>query len=149
MEAGVRVATFGMSDRCDIQAIDLQRTDGGMAFHLRDQFSQWGLPIVGSHNVENALAAITCAWAYGVSLSLVRERLQSFQAVPLRSEVVRCEGLTILNDCYNANPLSVARALETLKALKARRRVAIVGDMLELGAYAPSAHRWRHGIPPA
>ncbi|MBI4341488.1 MAG: UDP-N-acetylmuramoyl-tripeptide--D-alanyl-D-alanine ligase [Candidatus Omnitrophica bacterium] len=141
VEEGARIATFGTTDRCDIQALDLQRGAAGMAFRLRDHVSQWQLPIVGSHNVENALAAITCAWAYGVPLSLIRERLRSFVPVPLRSEVVRCEKLTILNDCYNANPLSFARALETLRALEVRRHVAIVGDMLELGTYAPSAHQ--------
>ena len=66
---------------------------------------------------------------------------QISSSVPMRSQVVRCNGLTILNDCYNANPLSFARALETLRDLAVRRKVAIVGDMLELGDYAPSAHQ--------
>ncbi len=141
LEEGVRVVTFGATPRCDIQAMDIQRHVQGMAVRLRDQFSQWAVPLVGYHNVENALAAVACAWACGVPLSLAKERLLSFQPMPLRSQVVRCDGLTILNDCYNANPLSFARALETLRDLEARRRVAIVGDMLELGSYAPAAHQ--------
>ena len=72
---------------------------------------------------------------------MTKERLHSFEPMPLRSQVVRCNGLTILNDCYNANPLSFARALETLRDLQTRRKVAIVGDMLELGEYASSAHQ--------
>lgn len=141
MEPGVRVACFGTTDRCDIQAMDMQRSGESMTFRLRDQYHQWQLPMVGLHNIENTLAAIACGWAYGLSLSVIRERLRSFEAVPLRSEVLHCEGLTILNDCYNANPLSFARALETLRAIEVSRRVAIVGDMLELGAYAPAAHQ--------
>ena len=141
LEEGVRVVTFGATDRCDIQALDIQRHVQGMALRLRDQFSQWAVPLVGYHNVENALAAVACAWACGVPLSVAKERILSFEPIPLRSQVVRCHGLTILNDCYNANPLSFARALETLRDLEARRRVAIVGDMLELGSYAPSAHQ--------
>ena len=136
-----RVVTFGTTDRCDIQALDIQRLEQGMAVRLRDHCSQWTIPLVGVHNVENVLAAVACAWASGIPLSFARERLASFEPVPLRSEVVRCHGLTILNDCYNANPLSFARALETLRDLEARRKIAIVGDMLELGAYAPSAHQ--------
>ena len=77
----------------------------------------------------------------GVPLSVAKERLVSFAPIPMRSQLLRCNGLTILNDCYNANPLSFARALETLRDLTARRKVAIVGDMLELGAYAEAAHQ--------
>lgn len=136
-----RVITYGMTDRCDLQVLDIQRTEQGMVFRLRDLVHQWSVPLVGYHNVENALAALACAWALGYPLSAARERLEQFTAVPLRSEVVRCHDLTILNDCYNANPLSFARALETLRELDVRRTVAIVGDMLELGAYASSAHQ--------
>ena len=136
-----RLVTYGTSDRCDIQAIDIQRSGQGMALRLRDHLSQWMVPLVGYHNVENALAALACAWAVGVPLSIAKERLASFEPVPLRSQVVRCNGLTILNDCYNANPLSFARALETLRDMQVRRKLAIVGDMLELGEYAPSAHQ--------
>ena len=136
-----RVVSFGTTDRCDIQALDVQRTAQGMTIRLRDQVSQWAIPLVGYHNVENALAALACAWAVGVPLSVVKARLGSFEPVPLRSQVIRCHGLTILNDCYNANPLSFARALETLRDMEVRRKIAIIGDMLELGDYAPSAHR--------
>jgi len=140
LDPRVRMVTFGSTDRCDIQALDIQRADQGMLMRLRDHFDQWLIPLVGYHNVENALAALACAWAVGIPFSVAKERLTSFKAVPLRSQVVCCDGLTILNDCYNANPLAFARALETLRDLDVRRRVAIVGDMLELGSYAASAH---------
>ena len=136
-----RLVTYGTSDRCDIQALDVQRSAQGMVLRLRDHLTQWAVPLVGYHNVENALAALACAWAVGIPLSVTRERLASFEPVPLRSQVVQCNGLTILNDCYNANPLSFARALETLRDMQVRRKLAIVGDMLELGDYAPSAHQ--------
>jgi UDP-N-acetylmuramoyl-tripeptide--D-alanyl-D-alanine ligase len=138
---GTRTVTFGTTERCDIQAVDVQRSAQGMVARLRDQVAQWAIPLVGYHNVENVLAATACAWSFGLPLSVIKERVTSFEPVPLRSEVVRCGGVTILNDCYNANPLSVARALETLCGLSVRRTVAIVGDMLELGTYAPSAHQ--------
>jgi UDP-N-acetylmuramoyl-tripeptide--D-alanyl-D-alanine ligase len=139
--AGARVVTFGSTDGCDIQALDVERAEQGMRMRLRDQAAQWTVPLIGYHNVENTLAAIACAWAAGVPLSTARQRLATFEPMPLRSQVVHCNGLTILNDCYNANPLSFARALETLRDLAVRRKVAIVGDMLELGDYAPSAHQ--------
>ncbi|MBI3320841.1 MAG: UDP-N-acetylmuramoyl-tripeptide--D-alanyl-D-alanine ligase [Candidatus Omnitrophica bacterium] len=136
-----RVVTFGTTDRCDLQALEIQRTEQGMAIRLRDHAAQWHLPLVGYHNVENALAAVACAWTVGVPVSEAKHQLKSFTPVPMRSQLVRCNGLTILNDCYNANPLSVARALETLRDLRVRRTIAIIGDMLELGAYASSAHQ--------
>ena len=141
LDPRVRRVTFGTTDRCDLQALDIQRASQGMLIRLRDQISQWAIPLVGVHNVENTLAALACAWTVGVPLSEAKQRLGSFQPVPLRSQIVRCHGLTILNDCYNANPLSFARALEMLRDLEAHRKVAIVGDMLELGPYAPSAHQ--------
>ena len=136
-----RRVTFGTNERCDLQALDIQRAGEGMVMRLRDHLGQWTVPLVGYHNVENVLAALACTWSVGVPLSSARARLGSFAPMPLRSQIVRCRGVTILNDCYNANPLSFARALETLRDLEARRKLAIVGDMLELGAYAPSAHQ--------
>ena len=141
LDPRTRVVTFGTTDRCDIQATDVQRSAQGMVVRLRDYLSPWLVPLVGYHNVENALAAVACAWTVGIPLSVAKERLLTFEAIPLRSQVMRCDGLTILNDCYNANPLSFARALETLRDMDVRRKVAIVGDMLELGTYAPSAHQ--------
>lgn len=141
LEPHVRVVTFGSTDRCDIQAQDIRRTEQGMVIRLRDHVGQWVVPMIGYHNVENALAAIAAAWAAGVPLSVAKRRLATFRPMPLRSELLHCQGLTILNDCYNANPLSFARALETLRDLSVRRKVAIVGDMLELGDFAPSAHQ--------
>ena len=141
LATGVRVAMFGTTERCDVQALIVQRCPEGMAIQLRDQPGQWVIPLIGHHNVENVLAALACTWAFGLPLSIAKERLQSFEPVPLRSQLMRGNGLTILNDCYNANPLSFARALETLRNVESRRKIVIVGDMLELGPYAPSAHQ--------
>lgn len=141
LDSRVRVVTFGSTDRCDIQALDVRRTEQGMAMRLRDHLGQWGTSLVGYHNTENALAALACTWAVGLPLSVAKKRLLSFQGVSMRSQIVRCDGLTILNDCYNANPLSVARALETLRDMTTRRKIAIMGDMLELGSFAASAHQ--------
>ena len=147
-----RMVYFGTTERCDIQALDFRRVDTpndrrvvktgeGTSMRLRDRVQEFVVPLIGHHNMENALAALTCAWVLGVPLETARARLATFPPLmPMRSEVVRCNGVTILNDCYNANPLSVARALEMLRDIGAMRRVAIVGDMLELGPYAPAAH---------
>ncbi len=140
LPVGARVVSAGTSDRSDLQAVDVQRSANGMVMRLRDLPQQWTVPLSGFHNVENAILAIACAWVMGVPLSVCRSRLATFEATAQRSEIIRCQTITILNDCYNANPLSVARALETLRDMDVRRRIAVVGDMLELGDFAPSAH---------
>ncbi len=139
---GVSIKKFGMGERCDIRAVELNSEDAqGMRMQLSDVTGMWYVPLAGAHNVENALAAIGVARYFGVPDSIIKERLKQSKVTSLRSEVLESAEVTILNDCYNANPLSCARALEVLSGLKVKRRVAVVGDMLELGAYAPSAHQ--------
>ena len=132
--------TFGTSGQCGIQAVEVRREDGGQSVRLRDAEGRFFIPLLGSHQVENTLAALACVKALGISLEAVRNRLTSFSTLPLRSQLMRGPGVLVLNDCYNANPLSFARALETLKDLDAERTVVVAGDMLELGEHAPAAH---------
>lgn len=100
------------------------------------------LRVAGRHNVANALAATAAARAVGVSLDLACRALETFVAPTMRMQRVElASGVVVLNDCYNANPGSMAAALQTLAASRAGRRFAALGEMLELGASAESAHR--------
>ena len=136
-----RVLTFGTSERCEVQGLDVRREGTGISMRVRGILGRFHLPLPGAHNVENALAALACLKALGHPLEEAQERLASCGALPLRSQVIRSNGLTIVNDCYNANPLSFARALEILRDLDVKRKVVVAGDMLELGIYAQAAHR--------
>ncbi len=133
--------TFGTSDQCGVQAVEIRRTGFGMSIRLRGVAGEFVVPLLGPHNAENMLAALACVKALRGSLDAARDRLQGFTPLPMRSELVRCNGLTVVNDCYNANPLSFARALEILKDLDVTRKVVIAGDMLELGDSAQAAHQ--------
>jgi len=100
------------------------------------------LAVPGRHNVTNALAAAATAHALGIGVDAVRAGLESFQPPGMRMEVTQLPtGVTVLNDAYNANPASMAAALRTLAASRGRRRVAVLGEMRELGAEAGPAHR--------
>jgi UDP-N-acetylmuramoyl-tripeptide--D-alanyl-D-alanine ligase len=100
------------------------------------------LGIAGRHNVANALAATAAARAIGVPLATACRALETFAAPTMRMQrVVLDSGAVVLNDCYNANPGSMAAALQTLAASRAARRFAALGEMLELGASAERAHR--------
>lgn len=129
------VVTFGEGG--EVRAADLVLGDD-----LRAQFllrSPWGdaevtLAVRGSHQVENALAAAAAALACGLDLGAVQAGLAKAALSPWRMELaVAVSGATVLNDAYNANPTSVAAALEALAALPAVRRTAVLGVMAELG----------------
>jgi UDP-N-acetylmuramoyl-tripeptide--D-alanyl-D-alanine ligase len=100
------------------------------------------LQIAGRHNVANALAATAAAQAVGVPLDAACTALEAFTAPTMRMQrMTLASGAVVLNDCYNANPGSMAAALQTLAASHAARRIAALGEMLELGAAADRAHR--------
>ena len=100
-------------------------------------------PLLGRYNVYNALAASAVAFALGIELDLIKRRLSSFKPLDLHMQLINFnKGIKILNDSYNASPLSVKSALETFaEAAQNNRKIAILGDMLELGEEADFYHR--------
>jgi UDP-N-acetylmuramoyl-tripeptide--D-alanyl-D-alanine ligase len=99
------------------------------------------LVIPGIVNVYNALAAASVANELGMEGQEIKRGLESFHGVPMRLAVKEVSGALVINDVYNANPSSMLEALKELIRLKRRRAIAVLGDMLELGPYAVSAHR--------
>ena len=100
------------------------------------------LGVAGRHQVENALAAAAAGLAVGASVDDVATGLAQARLSPLRMALARApSGAVVLNDAYNANPASMAAALRALAALPARRRLAFLGTMAELGERAAADHR--------
>jgi UDP-N-acetylmuramoyl-tripeptide--D-alanyl-D-alanine ligase len=138
-----RVVTFG--DGGDVRAEALSLDD-----ELRPSFllvSDWGTEEVrldarGAHMVDNALAAATAALLCEVPLDALPDALARAAMSPWRMELVRLpSGARLINDAYNASPTSMAAALRSLAALPARRRVAVLGYMAELGPESDTEHR--------
>jgi UDP-N-acetylmuramoyl-tripeptide--D-alanyl-D-alanine ligase len=96
----------------------------------------------GAHNAQNALAAATVGLFFRVPAARVQKALSSFTAASKRMQIMRLDGVTILNDTYNANPDSVLAAFQTLRATSASgKKIAVLADMLELGENAIDEHR--------
>lgn len=138
-----RVVTFGAQGQ--VRAVEVTVDDDLVpTFRL---VSPWGEAVVrlgarGEHLVSSALAAASAALAVGVPLADVVAGLGEPQISPMRMDLQRThDGAAVLNDAYNANPLSMAAALRSLAALPATRRLAVVGVMAELGAEAEAEHR--------
>jgi len=139
------IKTFGISEASDVSASDLQRTkDGCYRFRLNVDSDSVviALPLPGRHNVMNALAASAAAIAAGASLQAVREGLQSLQSVGGRLQIKQGDnGVTVIDDTYNANPASLQAALEVLIGSGDGEKILVLGDMGELGDLAEGLHR--------
>jgi len=138
------VTWFGLDAAADYRAVDV--VDGGLegvrcVLVGPDGSAPLRLRVPGLHTVRNACAAAAVAGLHGVGIAEAAERLAAFEAPPQRGVVRRgAEGAVIVDDSYNASPASVAAALEVLAGSGAARRLAVLGDMLELGDHAADAH---------
>ncbi len=98
------------------------------------------IPVLGEHNVKNAL----CAFAVGVHYDIEPEKiiaaLEEFIPGPMRQNIIPSDGVTIINDCYNSSPSSVEAGLKTLRQISGKRKVAVLGDMLEMGELSKELH---------
>ncbi len=136
--------SFGIKNPADWVASDIsRRRGGGVSFRVKGPpgITSISLRLMGGHQVYNALAASAAASHLGVELEGIKRRLEAFQPLSMRMEVLTLgKGVTIINDAYNANPKSMESALRTLGEIKGERKIAVLGDMWELGEYAPQAH---------
>lgn len=98
------------------------------------------IKVPGVHNVYNALAAICVGLEMNIPMEKILFGIENFELTAERLEVEEYKGITVINDCYNASPDSIKAALGVLRDTKAERRVAVLGDVLEMGDYAPEAH---------
>jgi len=142
-----KLYTFGIENKSDIMACNVRmESDKGMRFTLEVQNGKSReiyFPLLGRHNIYNALAAAAAAFALGIELDLIEKGLSSFKPLDLHMQFSNFyNGIKIINDSYNASPLSVKSALETLaEVAQKNRKIAILGDMLELGEKADFYHR--------
>jgi UDP-N-acetylmuramoyl-tripeptide--D-alanyl-D-alanine ligase len=139
------VLTFGRAEHADVRVLDLALDACGRpSFTLRtaDASARVALPLVGAHQALNASAAAAAGLAAGIPLDVAAQGLATTSLSKWRMELRDLAGgVTLLNDSYNANPDSTRAALDALSAIVGGRRIAVLGEMLELGEESRAAHR--------
>lgn len=138
-----KVIFFGTASNLDIYARDIRISNEGSAFTVEAEGRSFNifLPLPGLHNILNALSVIGAALELGFTAGEITEGLAKITLSGSRLEIIDLKGVTVINDTYNANPSSVKAALEALaEVADNKRKIAVLGDMLELGEKADLFH---------
>ncbi|HIR53933.1 MAG TPA: UDP-N-acetylmuramoyl-tripeptide--D-alanyl-D-alanine ligase [Candidatus Onthovicinus excrementipullorum] len=125
-----------------VRAEEIEQTDRGLRFTIcfGDTRTPVELPCVGRHNIYNALAAFAAGVIFGIAPKDAGRALAGYIPSGMRQRVREMGGVSFIEDCYNANPDSMRAAIDTLCDIKSKRRIAVLGSMLELGRISPKAH---------
>ncbi|HTS62252.1 MAG TPA: UDP-N-acetylmuramoyl-tripeptide--D-alanyl-D-alanine ligase [Candidatus Acidoferrales bacterium] len=134
-----RTVTFGFSGDADVRAEAAAFGPEGARF--RACGVDFETPMAGRHGISNLLAAIAVAGIFGIPPGSLREAVSSFGAGKMRGERLTHDGILVWNDCYNSNPEAARSMIDVLRETPARKRIAVLGEMLELGRAAPDLHR--------
>ncbi len=138
------VLRYGIKTPADIWATDIALHERGSSFQI--QYADRGFfalktPLAGVFNIYNILAAATIGYLFHIEPAQIVSAVESFAGVPMRMEFREVNGITIICDMYNANPVSMREALRELVRISKKRSIAVLGDMLELGSEEEHAHR--------
>ena len=139
-----RVVTFGIDRDADIRAsaiVDRGVEGTSARVTARRGTVEITTPLIGRSNLANVLAAIAVAEEFGVPLEDMKSRAAHLRPAAHRGEIVRlADGVTVVDDSYNANPTATKQALDVLTVTSASRRIAVIGEMLELGDRSAELH---------
>jgi UDP-N-acetylmuramoyl-tripeptide--D-alanyl-D-alanine ligase len=139
-----KVVLYGLRTSADVRAENIEpRGSDGSTFDVvvgscREKAI---LHLVGAHNIYNALAAVAVGLERGLSPSEAVAALATLAPADKRGQVVNLGNITIINDCYNCNPKALEAMVDALAAMPAKRRIVVVGEMLELGPASEELHR--------
>jgi UDP-N-acetylmuramoyl-tripeptide--D-alanyl-D-alanine ligase len=135
---------FGMEEGLEYQAYNINtRGENGSSFEIMLNSTEYSVfvPVPGIHNIYNALAAISVANEMNMDLNLVIQSIADYCPEKMRMEILELKNLKVINDTYNASPQSMEAAINVLNDIgNENRKIAILGDMLELGEWSDKAH---------
>lgn len=139
----IHTTYFGVQNpECDVQGSEIEETERLLRFQVKHGGFSFPveLALEGQHYVPDALAAVAVGITLGVNPAMIQENLSQFRNMAGRQEILEAKGCTIIQDCYNAGPASMAAALQVLSNHPGGRRIAVLGDMLELGVCSQAEH---------
>ena len=142
----MRRVTYGLGEGCDVRGSDVRNLgEDGMRMTVRHSGGTFevAIPAFGSHLASAALAAAAVGLELGLTGEEIARGVAQYQTVGDRARVIHAGDMTIVSDCYNANPNSCQAAVDSLMQLDGKRRVCVLGDMLELG---PRTEELHHGV---
>ena len=134
-----RVVTFGLAEKADVRANDVEFEMETVRFRHRGVGFE--SPLVGRHGLSNVLAALAVAEIFGIAPERLRDAVRTLSPGKMRGERLERNGVTIWNDSYNSNPEAARAMLDVLRETPAERRIAVLGEMLELGQSTEPLHR--------
>jgi UDP-N-acetylmuramoyl-tripeptide--D-alanyl-D-alanine ligase len=134
-----RSILFGFAETADVRAERMEADAEGTRF--RALGVDYETAMTGRHAVSNLLAALAVAQEFGIAPERLRDAVRSFTAGNMRGEKLEIRGVTVWNDCYNSNPEAAQSMIDVLAAAPATQRIAVLGEMLELGHAAEELHR--------
>lgn len=134
-----KLVTFGTKKGCDYKGWEVRTVDRQTHFQLLKE--EIVLNVLGEHNVNNALCALAVGKLYNIPLSTAKKGLENYLPIAMRGEVIDKDGISIIDDTYNASPDSMKSGIKVLLSLdNATRRIAVLADVLELGEYSKKSH---------
>lgn len=140
---GVKIFTHGIEKFADLKAENVAITNSATNFDLiyKNKIFHVDLPIIGRHNISNAMAAIAAGIFSGISVKNSIKGLSTLVTTKMRFEVIHRDKIIIINDAYNASPASMRAAIKTAAEIYENRKIAVLGDMFELGEITQKVHR--------
>jgi len=140
---GRKVVWFGLSNvECDVFGEVIKNSAYESSFRVRGSDVEFTLACGGEHNIRDALSAIAVGRAFGMKDDTIASGLSSFKNTGMRQDIYDYNGITVIRDCYNANPDSMCASLRVLRDFECKgKRVCALGDMRELGESAANLHR--------
>lgn len=137
-----KIYFYAINNKADFTAADIKEKLNSTSFTVKyfGKEESITIPTVGLHNVYNALVAFATGILLGIDSKAAAAALAEYAPSGMRQKVVSVGGITSIEDCYNASPDSMRAGLSTLAGIKANKKIAVLSDMLELGAYSADAH---------
>ncbi|NGU66252.1 UDP-N-acetylmuramoyl-tripeptide--D-alanyl-D-alanine ligase [Clostridium perfringens] len=142
-EAKYKIVKTGVGENFEIGAknIALEELSSKFTVYDGEKEEEFSLDMPGEHNISNLMLGIAIAKELGVSFEEMKRGLKNIEATSMRLELIKKDGFSILNDCYNSSPVAVKSAIDVMKNIEGKRRIAVLGTMRELGHKSEEAHR--------